>query len=109
MGGVAGNLEVNVLASGRVLAGERCSKEARAHLVPQTFASNNGDFIANALVGLEVQGQLWVVTLNYDFGRFLDGLCANATLCFAETSACAKFQSIQIGTTGWYIYIPLLL
>lgn len=52
------------------------------NLVPQTLASNDGDFIADPLVGLEVQGQLGVVTFDYNFGGFLDGLRANAThLC----------------------------
>ena len=59
-------------------------KEARVYLVPQTLASNDGNFIANTLVGLEVQSQLGIVTFDYDFGGFLDSLRANATLYFAE-------------------------
>jgi hypothetical protein len=35
--------------------------------------------IANPLVGLEVERQLGVVSLNNDLGGLLDGLCANAT------------------------------
>ena len=59
---------------------EQRDRVAQTHLVPQTLASNDGDLIANTLIGLEVQGQFWVVTFNYDFGRFLDGLRTNATL-----------------------------
>ena len=93
MGGVAGNLGVNVLATANSKR-----KEARSHLVPQALASNDGDFITNTLVGLEVQGQLWVVTFDYDFGRFLDGLRANATLFFAKTSAFVSSQCTSTGT-----------
>jgi hypothetical protein len=35
--------------------------------------------IADPLVGLEVQRQLGVVSLNDDLGGLLDGLCSNAT------------------------------
>jgi hypothetical protein len=44
------------------------------YLVAETLRGNNGDFIANALVGLEVEGELGVVALNDDFGGLLDGL-----------------------------------
>ena len=81
MGGVAGNLVCGCLAfhCERVLW-RAARSEASTHLIPQTFASNDGNLIANTLVGLEVQGQFGVVTFDYDFGRFLDCLRANATL-----------------------------
>ena len=75
----------------------RESRRARSYLIPQTLASNDGDLIANTLVGFEVQGQLWVITFDYDFGGFLDGLCANATLCFKKWSAPVSSQNIGIG------------
>lgn len=68
-------------------------KEAGTDLVPQALASDNGNFIANTLIGLEVQGQFWVVTFDYDFGRFFDGLCANATLYFVETISLGGLSS----------------
>ena len=50
-----------------------------AYLVPQPLACNNGNLIANALVGLKVEGELWVVSLNDDLGGLLDSLGTNAT------------------------------
>ena len=50
-----------------------------AYLVAQTLASNDGNLIADALVGLEVEGELGVVSLNDDLGGLLDGLGTNAT------------------------------
>jgi hypothetical protein len=38
------------------------------YLVAETLRGNDGDLIADSLVGLEVQGQLWVVPLNDDLG-----------------------------------------
>jgi hypothetical protein len=49
------------------------------HLVAQALRCDDSDFIANALVRLEVEGELGVVSLDDDFGGLLDGLCANAT------------------------------
>ena len=45
-----------------------------ADLVAKTLGGDDGDFIAYALVGLEVESELWVVAFDDDFGRFLDGL-----------------------------------
>lgn len=45
-----------------------------ANLVAKTLGGNDGDFIAKTLVGLEVERQLGVVTLNDDLGGLLDGL-----------------------------------
>lgn len=84
-------------------------KETGTDLVSQALAGNYGDFIANTLVGLEVQGQLWVVTFDYDFGRFFDGLRSNATLYFAETSASVSSQSFMIGAASLRVRIPFLL
>ncbi len=57
--------------------------EARAlvaDLVTKTLRSNDGDLIADTLVGLKVEGEFGVVAFDNDLGRFLDGLRANATL-----------------------------
>lgn len=45
-----------------------------SNLVAETLGGNDGDLIAKTLVGLEVQGELGVVTLNDDLGGLLDGL-----------------------------------
>jgi hypothetical protein len=49
------------------------------HLVPQSLACDHSNFIANSLVGLEVEGEFWVVSLDDDLGGLLDSLRSNAT------------------------------
>jgi hypothetical protein len=49
------------------------------YLVAETLRGDNCDFIANSLVGLEVEGQLGVVSLNDDLGGLLNCLGTNAT------------------------------
>jgi hypothetical protein len=51
----------------------------RSYLVAETLRGNDGDLIADSLVGLKVQGQLGVVPLNDDLGGLLDCLGTNAT------------------------------
>lgn len=51
----------------------------RTDLVAQALGGNDGDFIADALVGLEVEGELGVVALDDDLGRLLDRLRPDAT------------------------------
>jgi hypothetical protein len=50
-----------------------------SYLVAKTLRSNDGNLIADSLVGLEVESQLWVVSLDDDLCGLLDGLGANAT------------------------------
>lgn len=50
-----------------------------ANLVAQALGGDDGNLIADALVGLEVQGETGVVPLNDDLGGLLDSLGANAT------------------------------
>jgi len=53
-----------------------------AYLVPQSLASDDSNFVAYSLVGLEVESELWVVSLDNDLGGLLDCLRSNAThLC----------------------------
>jgi hypothetical protein len=49
------------------------------NLVAKALGSDNSNFVADTLVGLEVEGELWVVALNDDLGGLLDGLCSYAT------------------------------
>ena len=83
------------------------AKQLEPHLVSQALASNDGDFIADTLVGLEVQGQFWVVTFDYDFGGFLNGLRANATLCCAKSSAYVSFNSdgLRLKACGYAYHV----
>lgn len=78
VGGVTGNLSTGSQLDD---SQEQCSSRAgkRTHLVAEALGSNNGDLIADTLVGLEVQGELGVVPLNDDLGGLLDSLGANAT------------------------------
>jgi len=43
-------------------------------LVAETLGGNDGDLIADTLVGLKVEGELGVVALNDDLGGLLDSL-----------------------------------
>ena len=45
-----------------------------SYLVAKTLGGDDGDFIADALVGLEVEGEFGVVAFDDDFGRLFDGL-----------------------------------
>lgn len=49
------------------------------YLVPQPLARNDGDLIADALVGLEVEGEFGVVALDDDLSGLLDRLGAYTT------------------------------
>jgi hypothetical protein len=84
VGGVAGNLvsETSIslqLPKGPALQGMVGNQKGRTHLVAQALRGDDGDLIAQPLVGLEVERQLGVVPLNDDLGGLLDGLGANAT------------------------------
>lgn len=50
------------------------------NLVAKTLGADDSDLIADALVGLEVEGEARVVLFNQDAGGFLDGLGSDATL-----------------------------
>lgn len=50
-----------------------------SYLVAETLGGNDGDLIADALVGLEVESELGVVALNDDLGGPLNGLSTDAT------------------------------
>jgi hypothetical protein len=84
MGSEAGDLECNTqCVSFEPLGCARQRKTVRVlftpYLVAQALRGNDGNFIANALVRLEVKGELGVVPLDDDLGGLLNGFCANAT------------------------------
>lgn len=74
------------------------------HLVAQTLASDDGDFIADALVGLEVEGETRVVALDDDFGGAFDGLGTDAThgdvFCTSVLS-CIVRSTFLMGRWRW--------
>lgn len=47
-----------------------------SYLVAKTFRSDNGDFVADTLVGFKVESELWIVTFDDYFCGFFDGLGA---------------------------------
>lgn len=49
------------------------------YLIPQPLARDDSNLIADTLVNLEVERELWVVSLDDDFSGLLDGFCTNAT------------------------------
>jgi len=49
------------------------------NLVAKTLRGNDGNFIADSLVCLEIEGQLGVVSLDDDLGGLLNGLGSDAT------------------------------
>ena len=68
------------------------------NLVPEPLGRDNGNLIANPLVGLEVQRQLGVVTLNDDLGGLLDGLSSDATH-FGDL-LCELGEEVVVGRGG---------
>lgn len=50
-----------------------------SNLVPQPLGGNSGDLIKDSLVGVEVEGETGVVSLDEDSRRSLDGLCPDST------------------------------
>jgi hypothetical protein len=74
--------------------------EDSSHLVAQALGGNDGNLIADALVGLEVESQLGVVTLNDDLGGLLDSLGTNAThFCgmwlFGGRGGCRRVEVVR--------------
>lgn len=49
-------------------------------LVSQSLGLDGGDLVTQSLVALEIQSQLWIVTLNQSLGSTLDSLSSNSTL-----------------------------
>lgn len=47
---------------------------SRAHLVAETLGGDDGDLVAYSLVGLEIERELGVVSLDNDLGGLLDCL-----------------------------------
>ena len=70
--------------------GEGVQGEYKAYLVAKALRGDNCNFIANALVGLEIEGKFWVVAFDDDFGRLLNGL-QRAKLVFREPSRLLLF------------------
>ena len=72
-----------------------------AYLVAKSLASDDRDFVAYPLIGLEIECEFGIVSLNDDFGGLLDSLRANAThldgageKCVAVRSSCRIFDEV---------------
>jgi hypothetical protein len=78
VGGVTSDLEKKILSQNWRSLNGRC-RCIGSHLVAKTLGSNDGDLITDTLVGLEVEGQLGVVTLDDDLSGALDCLGTDAT------------------------------
>lgn len=72
MCGVTGNLFNTV-------RGNSSTDNYLSYLVAKTLRCNDGNFIADSLVGLEVQGELWVVSFDNDLCGLLNGLRSDST------------------------------
>jgi hypothetical protein len=91
MGGVASNLALlsDIVLPPLVLLSRG------THLVPQPLRRNDGDLIADALVGLEVQSELGVVALDDDLGRLLDCLRPDTT------HVCGILRGMKFRVSWW--------
>lgn len=49
------------------------------YLISQSLRCDDSNFVTYSLIGLEVESELWIVSLDDDLGRFLDCLCSYAT------------------------------
>ena len=63
------------------------------YLIPQPLARDNSNLIAYTLVNLEVERELWVVSLDDDFSGLLDGFRTNTT----HDCGCQKSVSRMVG------------
>jgi hypothetical protein len=68
-----------LVKSGRHLPGD---------LVSELLARDDGDLLADALVGVKVQSETSVVLFDEGLGRLLDGLGSNASLYAHDTKKC---------------------
>ena len=73
-----------------------------SNLVSQSLGSNDGNFITDFLVGLEIQSQTWVIFFNNNSGSSLDSLGSYSTLNdkniaynHAELNGCDWLQSLN--------------
>ena len=68
------------------------------YLVAQALGCDDGDFIADTLVGLEVESETRVVALDDDLGRLLDSLSPDAT----HFDRCAAVGLVVEEVGCWY-------
>ena len=59
------------------------------YFVAEPLRSDDGDFIADSLVGFEIEGEFGIVAFDQDFGGFLHGLVGGLlVLRFRHLSQC---------------------
>lgn len=98
MGGVTGNLFHHLLDLCRVF--HPVQLKVFIYLVAESLGSNDGDLITDSLVGLEIESQLWVISLDNDLGGLLNSLGTNATHDYGiegvVCGGCRKFLRLSI-------------
>jgi hypothetical protein len=90
-----------------------------SYLVAETLRGNDCNLIADSLVGLEIEGQLGVVSLNDDLGGLFDGLGTNAAhncgceglskLKLSMSSGISEKSGGGVGETRLDFTVPLLV
>ena len=113
MRGVAGNLQGKNLPSKKKNMIQEPKFRCVPNLVAKTFGGNDGNFIADTLVGLEIERELGIVALNNHFRRLFDGLKRSSAsgidrwhsleyLCANATHIDGCYSAIrQIVQLGW--------
>lgn len=91
-----------------------------SNLISQSLGWDLGNLGGQSLVGLKVQSQLWVETLNQHLGGSLDGFSSNATLVlvgrgeevegFGSQKRVYRFNSsgIRFGIGRWISLVDLM-
>lgn len=59
---------------------ETQNKHLPSNFISQSFRWNDSYFFADPLVGMEVQGQFWVILFDDNSGRLFNCLCTYSTL-----------------------------
>jgi len=71
-----------------------------SYLVAKTLGGNDGNLIADSLVGLEIESQLGVIPLNDDLGGLLDSLSSNAS---HDCGCRERFVGEDVVSDSWKI------
>lgn len=69
-----------------------------SNLVSESLGGDDSDLVSESLVGLEIEGELGVVSLNHDLGGPLDSLSSNSTLGVSNSLEITVNRSLHIVT-----------
>jgi hypothetical protein len=62
------------LGSVQLFCAQQWGGRTTTYLITKSFRSNDSDFVADALIGLEIEGEFRVIPLDDHFRGFLDSL-----------------------------------